>query len=278
MWKQLCAWWNLNVRDRPYKPGTLVGSYRIEEVLGMGSYGIAYRAVHLPSGRVVVIKQVKPSLRRSPKGEAMQHYEQRVLAALSHPQIPRWLESFRHGNDSFLVMSYIAGPTLEELLFEEGTALSEWEAARLMRQVGELVAYLHEKNVIHRDIRIPNVIWQEGRLHLIDFGLARFRGDPPTYIAQDLSDYPEEKQLKRQVEPTSDLYALGHFFLFLLYSGYRADENQPERSWEEELTLSPQIREMIRRLLQIDPAYDSVEEWLADLDGYLNVKKEQSNR
>lgn len=278
MWKQLCAWWNRAVRDRPYKPGALVGGYRIEEVLGMGSYGIAYRAVHIPSGRVVVLKQVKPSLRRSPKGEAMQHYEQRVLAALSHPQMPRWLESFRHRNDSFLVMTYIAGPTLEDLLFEEWAALGELEAARLMRQVGELVAYLHERNVIHRDVRIPNVIWQEGRPHLIDFGLARFRGDPPTYIAHDLSDYPEEKQLKRQVEPASDLYALGHFFLFLLYSGYEADENQPERSWEEELSLSPEIRGMIRRLLQIDPAYGSVEEWLADLDAYLNAKKEQSNR
>ncbi|UYZ11492.1 protein kinase [Brevibacillus sp. WF146] len=214
MWKQLCAWWNRAVRDRPYKPGALVGGYRIEEVLGMGSYGIAYRAVHIPSGRVVVLKQVKPSLRRSPKGEAMQHYEQRVLAALSHPQMPRWLESFRHRNDSFLVMTYIAGPTLEDLLFEEGAALGELEAARLIRQV----------------------------------------------------------------EPASDLYALGHFFLFLLYSGYEADENQPERSWEEELLLSPEIRGMIRRLLQIDPAYGSVEEWLADLNAYLNAKKEQSNR
>lgn len=270
MWNQIRTWWNETIRDKPYRPGTQVGRYRISNVLGIGSYGIAYLATQLPTGELVVLKQVKPSLRNTPKGEAMQAYEQKVLAALSHPQVPRCLGSFRHRKDSFLVMTYIEGPTLEELLFDHHLVIDELICVRLMRQLGDLVAHLHEHELIHRDVRIPNVIWQNNKPYVIDFGLARFMGDKPTYTVEDLGAYPSEKQLKREVAPSSDLYALGHFFLFMLYSGYTANDDEPERSWEEELSLSPDVHQMIRRLLQLDQPYDHVHQWLAELDAYLS--------
>ncbi|MED1943652.1 MULTISPECIES: protein kinase [Brevibacillus] len=269
MWTRIKSWWNETIRDKPYRPGHLAGHYEITKVLGMGSYGIAYLATHNPTGNQVVLKQVKPSLRHTPKGEAMQAYEKKVLMSLSHPQIPRCLDSFPYRKDSFMVMTYIAGPTLEDMLFDQNIVANEQKCAEWIRQIGELVAYLHEQNVIHRDVRIPNVIWKEDKPYLIDFGLARFVGDRPTYTADALSAYPSEKQLKREVAPSSDLYALGHFFLFLLYSGYEPEQDAPERSWEEELSLSPPIRMMIRRLLQMDTPYESVQDWLAELDRYL---------
>ncbi|EMT54034.1 MULTISPECIES: protein kinase [Brevibacillus] len=273
MWKRLVAWWNETVRDKPYPIGTRIGKYTVDRVLGMGSYGIAYLACDEVTSELIVLKQVKPSLRHSPKGEAMQAYEQRILQALCHPQMPRFMERFHFRGDSFLAMSYIEGPTLEELLFDEQAVLGEYEAARFMLRVGELVSYLHKQGIIHRDVRIPNVIWQKGTPYLIDFGLARFYGDSPTYIADDMSSYPEEKQLKRRVEPASDLYALGHFFLFLLYTGYTPPENQPERSWEEELTLQPEVSSMIRRLLHIDQGYADVDEWLHELKAFIRNQK-----
>ena len=269
MWKRLRAWWNREVRDRPYRPGSLVDHYLVEKVLGVGSYGIAYLARQCGDQERVVLKQVRPSLRHSPKGEAMQAYERNVLRMLSHPQIPRCLDFFSHRGDSFLVLSYIEGPTLEDLLFEQNILIDEYTAAGCMRKLGEVIAYLHDHGVIHRDVRIPNVIWRENQPYLIDFGLARLLGDSPAYTVEDVTMYPPEKQLKREVAPTSDLYALGHFFLFLLYSSFTPREGEAERSWEEELTLSPAIRKMIRSLLQIDPAYPSVRHWLADLDAYL---------
>lgn len=270
MWNKLMNWWNDHVRDRPYSPGRRIHQYRISNVLGMGSYGIAYLAADLTNRTQVVLKQVKPSLRRSPKGEAMQAYEKKVLATLSHPRIPRYVDSFTYRGDSFLCMTFIEGPTLEEALFEQLVILDERSAARLMQQIGEIVAHLHDHGIIHRDVRIPNVIWHDDAPYLIDFGLARFVGDSPTYTADALSDYPSEKQLKRAVAPTSDLYALGHFFLFLLYSGYDADDHAPERSWEEELNLSEDVHRIIRRLLQIDAPYENVRQLLSDLERYLN--------
>ncbi|MED1791733.1 serine/threonine protein kinase [Brevibacillus nitrificans] len=269
MWNKIVTWWNSTIRDRPYAPGRQIDRYLITKVLGMGSYGIAYLAKDLTHGSDVVLKQVKPSLRRSPKGEAMQAYEQKVLSTLSHPQIPRWLHSFTYRKDSFLVMTFIAGPTLEEALFDQMITIDEYAAARLMKKIAEIVAHLHEHRLIHRDVRIPNVIWHDEEPYLIDFGLARFLGDSPTYSAEALSDYHSEKQLKREVAPSSDLFALGHFFLFLLYSSYTPDEHASEQSWEEELSLSPAIHAMIRRLLQLDPPYHTVEQFLCDLEAYL---------
>ncbi|MDF2679083.1 MAG: protein kinase [Brevibacillus sp.] len=278
MWNKIVTWWNNTVRDRPYSPGRQIDHYRIMKVLGMGSYGIAYLALDLKSHTQVVLKQVKPSLRHSPKGEAMQDYEQKVLSALSHPQIPRWLHSFTYRQDSFLVMSYIEGPTLEEALFDQMIKIDERSAARLMKKIGEIVSHLHEHRLIHRDVRIPNVIWRDDEPYLIDFGLARFLGDSPTYAAETLSAYHSEKQLKREVAPSSDLFALGHFFLFLLYSDFIPSEEDPERSWEQELSLSPAVHGMIRRLLQLDAPYPSVESFLMDLDEFLNEPSHTSTQ
>lgn len=270
MWQRWKAWWNQVWVDRPFAPGRQIGSYRIKSVLGVGSYGIAYLAAD-PGGAEVVIKQVKPSLRNHPKGEAMQRYEQKVLQSLDHPQIPKVIEHFHEKKDSFLVMTYMEGQTLEELLFDRITKFTEYEAALLVKKIADIVLYLHQRGIIHRDVRIPNVILSGGTPYLIDFGLARFLGDAPTYVSEQLGSYPEEKQLKRKVEPTSDLYAFGHFLLFLLYSTYAAADEQPERSWEEELTLTPPMRLMIRRLLQVDPPYADMAEWMADLDSYLHA-------
>lgn len=275
MWTRMKSWWNATVRDRPYRRGHMAGQYEITEVLGMGSYGIAYLAKHRTSGNQVVVKQVKPSLRHTPKGEAMQAYEKKVLSSLSHPQIPRCLDSFTYRHDSFMVMTYMEGPTLEDRLFDQNIVADEMKCAVWMRQIGELVAYLHDQGLIHRDVRIPNVIWNEDKPYLIDFGLARFMGDKPTYTADSLDAYPSEKQLKREVAPSSDLYALGHFFLFLLYSGYVEEPGAPDKGWEEELSLSPEIHRMIRRLLQMDTPYPSVQEWLSELDAYLQQDEEK---
>lgn len=276
MWQRWKDWFHRVWVDRPLSPGTSLASYQIKSVLGLGSYGIAYLAIHLPTGGHYVIKQVKPSLRSRPKGEALQQYEWKVLRSLEHPRIPRAVEHFIWRKHSFLVMTYFPGPTLEELLFDRHAAFSERDAVLLMREISEIVVHLHARGIVHRDVRIPNVIIHEGKPVLVDFGLARFLGDAPTYVSDEITAYPEEKQLKRRVAPSSDLYACGHFLLFLLYSTYKTDEGKPERSWEDELHLSPQVHRMIRKLLLIDPPYLNVGQWQSEMDQYLHMAKSSS--
>jgi serine/threonine protein kinase len=276
IWKKIIQWFHRIWTDRPYPTGTRLGEYRITSVLGLGSYGIAYLAVHEPTKETYVIKQVKPSLRHQPKGNAMQEYEMKILQALDHPLIPKAVERLQIGDHSFLVMTYISGMTMEDFLFEQHGTFTEKEAVTFVREAANIVRYLHHHGVIHRDVRIPNVIVRDGKPFLIDFGLARFLGDKATYESDSLDSYPLEKQLKRKVEPASDLYALGHFLLFLLYSTYTPQPGQPERSWEEELTLSSEVRTMLRRLLQIEEPYPDVDQFLLAIDDYLRKTKSSS--
>ncbi len=255
------------------KIGTRVGSYRITSVLGLGSYGIAYLASEEATGKTYVLKQVKPSLRNHPKGAQMQQYEADMLRSLSHPRIPQVKEQFVAHGHHFLVMTFIEGKTVEDLLFENNQQYTLHEAIRLVIEIAQIVHYLHQYGIIHRDVRIPNVILHDGVPYLIDFGLARRLGDSATYESETLEAYAMEKQIKRKVEPASDLYALGHFLLFLLYTTYQAPDDLPERSWEEELSLPSEVQSMLRRLLQIDPPYQDVDEFLACANAFLEKDK-----
>jgi len=264
-WQRWMAWMKERWVDRPLPPGTIRGRYRIIRTLGLGSYGIAYLAIQLETGQEYVMKQVKPSLRQHPKGPAMQAYEWRVLNELAHPQIPRAIERFREKGDWFLVMSKVPGITLEELLFDRQSTFTAFDALLLVRRIAEIVRHLHTHGLIHRDVRIPNLLVDDGVPYLIDFGLARYLGDAPTYESADLLFYPSEKQIRRKVEPQSDLYSLGHLLLFLLYSAYEEEDTLPNRSWEEELNLSPELRRILRKLLLIDPPYPDVDAFLAEI-------------
>lgn len=268
-WQKWKAWFHRVWTDRPLRVGTIVGSYRITTVLGLGSYGIAYLAQDIEANETCVLKQVKPSLRKHPKGPGMQQYEADVLRALSHPRIPRLKEQFMAKGQYFLAMTYIAGSTVEDLLFEQNQQITLEQSLALVVEIAEIVLHLHQHGIIHRDVRIPNVIIRNDKPYLIDFGLARFLGDPATYESESVDDYPLEKQIKRRVEPASDLYALGHFLLFLLYSTYQAAEDEPERSWEEELALPAEVHAMLRRLLQMDAPYDNVEQFMDEAKAFL---------
>jgi serine/threonine-protein kinase len=257
--------------DRPFPEGTrLQGSYVIERVLGMGSYGITYLCRDEQAGRQVVLKQILPSKRYGSKGFPVHRYETELLAELDHPAIPKLLDRFWARGHWFFAMEYMTGRTLEDELFEDGITYSEREALALILSLLDIVEYLHSRGIVHRDIRIPNVIRNGEQLALIDFGLARRIGDPPTLIAEDLHDYAIEKRIKRTVAFSSDFYALGHFLLFLLYSTYRIEHEQAEeKSWEEELTLSPATRRLLRRMLQLDEPYESCVELRAALQATL---------
>jgi serine/threonine-protein kinase len=149
-------------------------------------------------------------------------------------------------------MEYVNGKTFEQLIFEEGKMYSEREAFQIGLQLLQMIDWLHHNGIIHRDIRIPNVMINQNQLKLIDFGLARrfnINCLPSFHL-----DY-----IKKVISPISDFYALGHFPLFLLYSTYEF-EGAKEKSWEEELGLSESARRIIRRLLAIDGLYQSCKE------------------
>ncbi|GED12825.1 serine/threonine protein kinase [Aneurinibacillus migulanus] len=280
MWKRwrqrIKEWW----LDRPHEPGTVVKNrYTVTRMLGMGSYGISYLVFDRMQNEERVLKQVRPSRLNSPKGRPLYEYEIELLATLRHPQMPYLFDAFEENEQLYYVMSYIKGSTLEDMLFQQDASFTEPEAWRVILQILTLVKYLHSRRIIHRDVRIPNVIWNDGTVYLLDFGLARYVDDSPSFLQDTDSHYWLEKKLKREVHPRSDMYALGHFLLFMLYSTYEADEDEPERGWERELSLAPETVRMLRRMLQFDQPYETADELEKDILTFLqSYEKENSQK
>ncbi|CEH30068.1 hypothetical protein AM501_12415 [Aneurinibacillus migulanus] len=280
MWKRwrqrIKEWW----LDRPHEPGTVVKNrYTVTRMLGMGSYGISYLVFDRMQNEERVLKQVRPSRLNSPKGRPLYEYEIELLATLRHPQMPYLFDAFEENEQLYYVMSYIKGSTLEDMLFQQDASFTEPEAWRVILQILTLVKYLHSRRIIHRDVRIPNVIWNDGTVYLLDFGLARYVDDSPSFLQDTDNHYWLEKKLKREVHPRSDMYALGHFLLFMLYSTYEADEDEPERGWERELSLASETVRMLRRMLQFDQPYETADELEKDILTFLqSYEKENSQK
>ncbi|MEF3303406.1 serine/threonine protein kinase [Paenibacillus sp. GYB003] len=254
--------------DYPKREGAVIaGQYRILRFLGIGSYGLTYVCVDADSGREVVLKQAKPSKRAA--GRQALRREADVLTRLRHPSIPQWLASFEYNNGAYMATELVRGQTVEDFIFERGVVFSELETLRFVRRLVDIVAYVHEQGFVHSDIRIPNVILNDDRIHLIDFGLACRIGEPALRkTAFDSSAAAPNKS----AEPADDLYAIGHFMLFMLYSGFepRSSEAVRDASWENELTLSPATRRMLRKLLRIDSPYSNTRQFARDVDLSLN--------
>ncbi|CAN7269578.1 protein kinase [Paenibacillus sp. LjRoot153] len=252
--------------DYPRREGEVIrGQYQIERFLGMGSYGLTYLCLDKHSGQEVVAKQAKPS--KGQLGQDLLQREMAIMSQLEHPSIPKCYTSFKESKRLYMISEYIQGRTVEDLIFERGARFEEKDALRFIRQLLNIVQFIHEKGIVHLDIRIPNVIVDRDHMSLIDFGLAARLGEP----ARLTIDSDEEVIRRRTVDVTSDMYAIGHFLLYMLYSTYESSDDQEEaiRGWEEELSISAQTKQMIRKLLQIDPPYANVQACMEELDAVL---------
>ncbi|WP_248924109.1 serine/threonine protein kinase [Paenibacillus hamazuiensis] len=261
--------------DYPQREGALIaGTYVVEHVLGEGSYGITYLCRDVRSGIRVAVKMARPS--KGALGERLLAREAEVLGSLRYPGIPHFIEMIRSGKKRYLVSEYVEGLTMEQLIFEQGKVFDESDVLEWTLRLLELVRHVHEKGYAHLDIRIPNVIVRGERLALIDFGLARRMGEE---IGPELCRFWQEG-LRITADAEKDLYDIGHFMLFMLYSSYdgpcersgwsgRHNAGKRESGWQDELTLTPGVRRILRKLLQIDPPYGEVRQLTADLRNVL---------
>jgi len=145
-------------------------------VLGGGGMGKVFRVRNRLSDRVEAMKVVLPSRQDDPDLAERFLREIKVQASLDHPNIAGLHTALRAGNRIFMFMEFIDGCTLEQKL--RGGPLSAAEAVDCVRQVLAALRFAHSRNVIHRDIKPPNIIvTPEGVTKLTDFGIARSSGD-----------------------------------------------------------------------------------------------------
>ena len=222
--------------------------YHFSEILGMGSYGVAYLLIHAQTKEKVVMKRLRAKHRKSAKTRSKFRQEIDMLKSIQLRNVPAVLNEGELNNIPFYLMEYIDGHTFEHVIFEENQQFSEIQSLQITKQLFEIVMFLHSKGIVHRDLRIPNILIRNEQLHIIDFGLSAYM--------KETNDIHVIKNPKRAENHISDLYYIGHFLLFLLYSNYEPS-NKKERSWQEELQLSDDIQNFIERLLLIKPGFSS---------------------
>jgi serine/threonine-protein kinase len=207
----------ITTRDSFNKGGTMIGqtigSYRIEQKIGEGGMGAVYRGRDLMLEREVAIKALRPELARQPELVARFRTEAVTLAKLNHSNIAMLYNFVRHGDDFFMMMEFVRGRTLEEVLRQEG-ALKVERAVQLFCQALDGIAHAHSLGVVHRDIKPANVMLTSGgEVKAMDFGIARVLGTARQTktgrLLGTLEYMPPEQMRGQETDARADIYSLG---------------------------------------------------------------------
>lgn len=200
--------------------GFVLGPYVVLDLLGRGGMGAVYLAKHTDLHRKVAVKLLVP-VRDTDQKLAYERFirEARSAAALDHPNIVRLFDVSRYNDVPFLVMEYVDGETLQQILDRSGP-LPPSHAADAIAQAAAGLQHAHERNFVHRDIKPGNLIRDRfGSVKILDMGLARSFEDPDHKLTETLdsgavvgtADFisPEQALNAPNIDIRSDIYSLG---------------------------------------------------------------------
>src|SRR2546428_10022789 len=227
---------------RRLAPGTeLSGArYKIERLVAAGGMGAVYRAIDTRFHRPCAVKEMLDEFQsEGERAQAVEWFEREanLLLDLNHQCIPRVRDFFMEQGRHYLVMDFIDGRTLGDVLERDGNVVGvngahgvPEERARLWaRQICSVLAYLHSQTppIIFRDLKPSNImVTERDGIKLIDFGIARtFQTQHQATVIMTLGYAPPE-QLHGMPEPRSDLYALGAT-LYRILTSHDAANNKP---------------------------------------------------
>ncbi|AFW93036.1 serine/threonine protein kinase [Anabaena sp. 90] len=205
----------------------LIGRYRVLRLLSdKTGFGKIYEAYQQDTPKI--LKVLKEELTNDSKALALFQQEAKVLQQLNHPGIPQTEGYFPYQTRNnlilhCLVMEKIVGPNLEQWLKQQqNRPISEAQAIVWLKQLLEILDLVHNQQYLHRDIKPSNImIRPDGQLVLIDFGTAReitrtYLANSGGMTAISSSGYSPPEQMRGQSIPSSDFFALGRTFVFLL--------------------------------------------------------------
>jgi serine/threonine protein kinase len=291
-------------RELPTPPATsggkrlLADRYELQQVLGQGGFGKTYLTFDRHRfDEPCVVKEFLPQGRgdyESQKSRELFEREAKILHQIDRPQIPKFFAFFEENQQLFLVQEYIKGQTYAALLRERqqyGDTFSEREIIKWLKDLLPVLGYLHDRQIVHRDISLDNIMLQEesNLPMLIDFGIGRSdlvqrqnrpkntatptKTAAPQSIVGKVGYAPYEQIWLGQSFPSSDLYSLAVTAVIML-TGIDPQTLSSQASLKEQWFLSASVStdlvKILNRMLQDAPAnrYQSAAAVLADLEQF----------
>lgn len=235
--------------------------------LGRGSYGAAFLAIDYTQAMPThcVVKQFCPKNTEPEKHcKALFRFQQeaKLLQRLNHPQLPHFIDYFEEDQQLYLVQEYIHGVPLTRAVKKLG-ALPEADVKQMLINILPVLGYMHEQQVIHRDINPNNVLYRtkDSQLVLIDFGLAAdWSSQEVTNLQNSNSRFigtPGYASPENGTQPVaaSDIFSLGATCLYLLTGksaiNLQRDADTGDVAWESSMQVSEGFRHILNRMLQL---------------------------
>ncbi|HVR86068.1 MAG TPA: serine/threonine-protein kinase [Planctomycetota bacterium] len=267
-------------------PGhVLDGRFQVKELLNKGGMASVFEALDLSTGQPVALKVPLPKYQMEPLYAGRFLLEEQTGSLLSHPSLLRIIP-VKEKSRPYIVMERLRGKLLADLL-TGGRRLPEARALELAILVAKAVEYMHERNVLHRDLKPGNImICDDGSIRVIDFGLATVEGQAQGArfgipSALGTPDYMPPEHVRGQPgDQRSDVYCVGVILYEMLLGTVPYQEHDifavmharvvgdPQRPRNLDPNLSPQLEEILLHALERDPErrYQRMSEFRKDLE------------
>ena len=268
----------------PLAPAELAPHFpqlEILECLGRGGMGVVYRARQKSLNRLVALKLLAPERVQDAKFAERFTHEAHALAKLSHPSIVTIHDFGQAGGFYFLIMEFVDGVNLRQLL--RSRKLTPEEALAIVPPLCDALQYAHERGIVHRDIKPENLLLdKDGRIKIADFGIAKMLGDvgdathastagTPGYMA------PEQTSAPQKVDARADIYSLGVVFYEMLTGELPGAKLQPP---SKKVQIDVRLDEIVLRALEQTPElrYATAAEFRTQIETVTGFNAERGTR
>ena len=236
----------------PPEPGEIADrfpQFEILECLGRGGMGVVYKARQKSLNRLVAIKILAPERVKDSKFAGRFAHEAELLAKLNHPHIVTIHDFGETGGLYYLVMEFINGVNIRDLL-REGKMPAE-QALAIVPPICEALQFAHDHGIVHRDIKPENILLdRDGRVKIADFGIATIAGDAADHSGTPAYMAPEQAAHSARIDHRADIYALG-VVLYEMLTGERPGSSPLAPS--KRVQIDVRLDEVVLRALQHEP-------------------------
>ena len=272
----------------------LANRYRLTEQIGMGGMAIVYRAVDLRTGHNVAVKVLRPEFNEDSEFIGRFQREAEAASKMTHHNIVNLLDVGMDGENRYLVMEYVQGKTLKEVIQERGR-LSAPLACQITIRILSALEHAHRNGIVHRDIKPQNIlVHADGHIKVADFGIARIansstltKGDN---VMGSVHYFSPEQARGEGANTTSDLYSTGIVLYEMLTGRVPYDGDNPVAVAMQHLhstpvpiqNLAPDVPPAVIRVcmkaMEKNPAmrYQTAREMASDLRDALDNRDERS--